>query len=1123
MATFTVASGKRATYRESSATNNTYVINDDTKGATIAGSVNGDIIAIEGFAGDFTASVRGRVVTLTSTVDKDIVVKFQLASANGTASVRFLDGDLTATYSSSTKKTTLGAQTLSSKAAAVNDSALGANDSSSTFDESSGGSGTGTTFTLTTDLDNRTGTAGDDTFSAGFTTAATFNSGDTVDGGAGTDTLSITVGAASTYNLTNVSNVEAVKGNFTAAGTLSLLGSTGVTSVESNASTAAAIFTNIGSTSVGLKETGTSTATTFTFTDAAVEGTADSATLTVSGVSKATNVATTIAGVETLNIVAATDSTLGLLTATSATTINASGAGALTVVDNLATATSFNAASNTGGVDVDFGVGAVTATGGTGNDTFSFEAAGAVSASGGAGNDTFIFDATGTLTTADTLDGGNGVDTITSTDDELQALTIPTTVVLRNFETIRVSNALDGDGLSTANVQAGISTVTLANGLAANATVTMEAGARTVNIAAALGAVLTVTDTGSATTDTLRLDNTASAATDVFDGRNLIINGYETVTIDSGDFADVTDNIDIGTLTINEDNGGTSRVNFVGAEDVDVGAITAAIIDASGLASGKAITMGAAAVSVTSIIGGSGNDTLVGDTSSNINGGAGNDTITGGATNDTIVGGDGDDSITSGAGNDSITSGSGNDILTIAGNLATGDVIDGGSGNDTLVISNASLSTITAYTISAAQALNNAISNIEAVSLTDDLDQGSFDVSRLDSITSIRITDWAGAETLAGIAAGTTIILDDSGDDTAAGDDLTLTLADASGSNDSLTINLESSAADNDFGDVTIDDIERLTIFANEATANSTIRTSTLTLTDSSELTTLEITGTELVDLSSANIRATTINASASTGGINIVGTAANQSITGSSVADTVNAGAGNDTVSGGDGADSLVGGTGIDAITGGNGADTITGSAGNDTITLTEGTASVDSVILDWSENGADIDTIVGFTTTSTGDEIQFDLSALESSIAAGGIAATTDFAVLASGASVGAAASVVQLVTGAVAVAANANVFVLQGATFSSKSDVEDALEAGGSMALSGLHASVAANDAFIVVWTDGTNAYVTAVHMTTETADDGDFEAGDLTTDNLAIITGVSSIGSTTFALNNFEWIA
>ena len=106
--------------------------------------------------------------------------------------------------------------------------------------------------------------------------------------------------------------------------------------------------------------------------------------------------------------------------------------------------------------------------------------------------------------------------------------------------------------------------------------------------------------------------------------------------------------------------------------------------------------------------------------------------------------------------------------------------------------------------------------------------------------------------------------------------------------------------------------------------------------------------------------------------------------------------------------------------------------------------------------------------------------------------------------------------------AAGAGNNVFVLSGTSFASKAEVEDALETGGAFAMTGLHADVAANDAFIAVWTDGTNAYVTAMHHTTETADDGDFETGNLTSFNLAIVTGVTTIGSTTFAAGNFEWI-
>jgi len=160
------------------------------------------------------------------------------------------------------------------------------------------------TGSLTTSADSFTGTSGNDTFNAanaaGTAAGQTFNSDDVLVGGAGTDTLSATIGAANTYALSSVSGIETVKANFTALGTVSLLGSSGVTSVTSNNSTATAIFTNIDSTSVGLGVTNSDQSATFTFTTAAVEGTTDSATLTLSSQTGGTDV---IAGVETLNIV----------------------------------------------------------------------------------------------------------------------------------------------------------------------------------------------------------------------------------------------------------------------------------------------------------------------------------------------------------------------------------------------------------------------------------------------------------------------------------------------------------------------------------------------------------------------------------------------------------------------------------------------------------------------------------------------------------------------------------------------------------------------------------------------------------------------------------------------------
>ena len=111
----------------------------------------------------------------------------------------------------------------------------------------------------------------------------TFNTTDVLDGGGGNDTLAVTVGAATTYQMNNVSNIETIDATFTNAGTLSLLGSTEVTSVNSNGSTAAAIFTNIRSTDVALSTTSTNQNATFTFAAAAVSGSTDSATLTLNG------------------------------------------------------------------------------------------------------------------------------------------------------------------------------------------------------------------------------------------------------------------------------------------------------------------------------------------------------------------------------------------------------------------------------------------------------------------------------------------------------------------------------------------------------------------------------------------------------------------------------------------------------------------------------------------------------------------------------------------------------------------------------------------------------------------------------------------------------------------------
>ncbi len=102
-------------------------------------------------------------------------------------------------------------------------------------------------------------------------------------------------------------------------------------------------------------------------------------------------------------------------------------------------------------------------------------------------------------------------------------------------------------------------------------------------------------------------------------------------------------------------------------------------------------------IGIEGIITGSGNDTLTGNSLSNLlGGGAGNDTISGLGGSDVLLGGDGDDTLLGGLGNDCVVGGAGNDILDenapvdadgvpTYGPLGNGaDALDGGPGVDTV-------------------------------------------------------------------------------------------------------------------------------------------------------------------------------------------------------------------------------------------------------------------------------------------------------------------------------------------------------------------------------------------------------------------------------------------------------
>jgi Ca2+-binding RTX toxin-like protein len=1021
----------------------------------------------------------------------------------------------------------------------------------------------GQTFTLTTSADTTlTGGSGDDTYT-GLTiadngTGTTLTAGDNLSGGAGTDTLNVNISGASTALVTvsavTLASVEKVLvSNFdtntddTEDHDFNTALWTGLTTLglSSSAALGDTKFSNVASIVTAEMKSGAGDLE-IDYAASAVTGTADTQTLVLDAVSAGTFTAD--AAVETVAVTAASTasaSTLTDLVATGATKITIDSDVALTITGALdATAVTVDGSASAGALSLNF-----TA------------AAADLAITGGSGNDTFTFDATGTLTAADTINGGAGTDTIVADIDSVDTTATATAFTkISAIETLSVSGDIDhaSDDVTTANIQAGISRVNYSGVISAANDLTLEAGDKTVGFGAINTAALTVNDTGTATTDSLTILNTDTTGTDDnFGGMAYTTSGWETVTYNTGSAATAAQTL--GAVVANVDTGAGLAFNVTGANNLttftslttnSTGAVT---ISASGMtakADGtNTFTLSNVAFSGTagtiSIVGSAGMDTI---TSSNvrstIDGGAGRDSLTGGtaadsliggADNDTLVGAGGNDVISGGdgvdtinvsgaAGETNVSGGAGNDTIIINSRLSASDTIDGGDGIDTIAINATDITALNGMTFGQGSTLNGNISNIEKVSVGALASSGTstniLDMSRLDNINYVVLTAAGVAATqVSGMVDASTVeITGDMGDT----DTLTLAYASTTGTQ-SLTL-VANFSATADLGVVAAAGIENVTVNSTSTNATPSGVTNTLGLTIAAA-TTLTVTGNSILDANESAINATTINASANTAGFHVLGGSANQTITGTSAADNIDGGAGADTISGGSGADTLAGGSGADSITAGEGADTITGGSGNDTIVLTETTAAVDDVVINYSEAGASIDTVTGFATTSSGDEIQISISALNAAAASGGIVSgqATVLNQLDANTAVDAAASTVQVMTTAAAAAAGADVFVLSGATFSTADEIEDALETGGAFELTIAAASDVANNSFIVVYSNGTDTKVAAVHITAVTANDTNFEAGNLNVIDLVTLTGISSIGSTTFAGANFEFIA
>lgn len=546
--------------------------------------------------------------------------------------------------------------------------------------------------TLTTGIDNLTGTSGNDTFNAideaSLAAGDTLQVADTINGGAGTDTLNITStqeGAIAALNLTSVENIV-IRTTNDEDGTgesFSATGYTGVERITLDRITDVFSLTGVSLSTVAkvVNNVGTAVDVTVDYLDTAETGTADAATIEVDAFD-ATSDLTVAIGVETLTIksvgttastIAALDvdgvKTLNLDGTSSALTITEADAGAdnettkivvtgankVTVTNALSTAvTTIDASAATGGSTFDLtGLTAPTFTGGSGVDTIAAVTLDST-VSTGAGNDVVTLGAV-VLGAAASIAGGDGTDTLVIGDDTTTLFTTATKARISGFETLRVATiAGTNDGqVVDFDSMSGFTALELGSNddLTVNdiATGVLAAGVNVLAVQTG-SLVLNATDaTVPGTVDTLKLvldHATADTAVTIAD---LQAAGVETLTVVSSGAGTNTNSIELGT-----ENSTLANINISGASNFTL--TTQAAADVGGVLT----VAGGDATGVLTI-------TLSGeDDGSSITTGSGADVITGGTVVDVVSAGAGNDTLNISGGLDRYTGGTGVDSYKFA-------------------------------------------------------------------------------------------------------------------------------------------------------------------------------------------------------------------------------------------------------------------------------------------------------------------------------------------------------------------------------------------------------------------------------------------------------------------------
>jgi len=484
--------------------------------------------------------------------------------------------------------------------------------------------GNGSSFAFTTNIDALTGTSGNDTFTADAAVTGSVSAADSVNGGLGTDTLNI-FNAGNGQVLPQISNVEVL--TFTAPNGFTGANVSGIAGLNTvNVANAAAgfQFTVNANQDVGfINVTGAQAQTVITTaTDTAVTINATNSALGAVDVQGA--------AITTLNVVnngtgASTLTSLGSTTGVEKT-INLSGSQAITITNAFDTSvTTVDASANRGGVNVTLGASDVSVTGGSGNDKFVFGS---------------------TLTTADTVVGGAGTDTVTVVGADYSTVVANGTLAAINtkvsgVEVIELTGtaATTVSGTTFTNTEvtkllfnttgANVDTINSAGSVRTYAFGEINSGAATLNGTAGVTSFnvsLEGTATNGANVTTLTSNFTNSGATQVGTGSINLLSTGANGTVNTLDLITGTSNGSGTALT-------STAVTITGAHDLTLGTSgtgtgfsSAANVNASAF-TGKLEIWGSTAQDT--IVGGTGADT--------IHATAGGDIYTGGAGVDTFI------------------------------------------------------------------------------------------------------------------------------------------------------------------------------------------------------------------------------------------------------------------------------------------------------------------------------------------------------------------------------------------------------------------------------------------------------------------------------------------------------